>query len=147
MARHDRVGERCSGSQSGAGEEHEDPELTEHEVGSVWNLPRDRSGPRHDAKAESDDQRAARGTQLDVPARQWHGDRADEQTGGDPEGETTRIDFGDPPLRVAEQSGHRIQLIDWTNHTDSIAQLEHGVVTGDTIVIAPAQPRRHDAES
>ena len=87
------------------------------------------------------------GTQLDVPARQWKRDRADEESSGDPEGEATRIDFGDPPLRVAEQSGNRIQLIDRTNHADSIAELEDGVVTGDTIVIASSKPRRHDAES
>ena len=140
MARDDRVGERRARRQSGAGEEHEDPELAEHQVGGVGDLPRDRSGSRHDAEAEADDERAARRRPTRRRRRPAMAARIvpDEQAGGDTEGEPDRIDFGDPSLRVAEEPGHQAELLGRSDDTDAITELEHGVVTGDADRRRPA---------
>ena len=136
MARHDGVGGHVvAGRQTGAGKEHEDPELAEDQVSGVRS-PGDGSGTRHHAEAEADDEWPRASTQLDVDAaRQWQPDRAHEQPGGDTEGESEGIDLGDQSFGVAEEPGHPAELLSRSDDTDPITEFEHGLVTGDEIVV------------
>ena len=133
----------------GAGEEHQDPELAQDEIGAVRDLPGDRAGAGHEAEHEPDQQRPATGTELQLDTtRQGHVHRAEQQAGGDAEREAHRIDLAEPPFRIAEQPGDRRHLIRRTDDAHTIAELQHEVVVGEQVVIASADPRhRHAMEA
>ena len=106
------VGEGRAGPEPGAGQEHQDAELTEHDVGAVPDLPRDPAGSRQVAEDEADDQRAATGAELQMDiARQRDRHCAQQQPGSDTDGEADRIDLCQPPLGVAEEAGDGDDLL------------------------------------
>ena len=133
----DRVGERGARSESCAGEEGEDPELAQDEVGGPWDLPRDRAGARDRAEAQADDQRSAPGPELDpATTGQRDVDDAEQQPGGDAEREPERVDLGQSALGVAERPGRLVDAARRTDHTHPVAELEDDVVVAQQVVVA-----------
>ena len=123
----------------GAGQEHQDAELAEHDIGAVTDLPRHWSGAGDVAEDQPDDQRPSTGAelQLDVAGQRDRHD-PEQQTCGDAEGEADRVDLGEAPLGVAEQPGDRAQLVARPDDADTVAELQHEVVVGQHVVVAAA---------
>ena len=144
----DRVGERGARTETGAGEEHEDPELAEDEVGRPRDLPRDRSDARERTEAQPDDQRPAARPELELTAtRQWHVDDADQEPGRDAQREPERVDLRQPALGVAERPGDLVDPGRRSDHTNAVAELEDDIVVAQQVVVAAPHPRRHHAEA
>ncbi len=144
----DGVGERGARTESGAGEEHEDPELAEDEVGGPWDLPRDRAGARDRAEAQADHQRPASRPELELATtREWHVDDAEQEPGRDAEREPERVDLRQPAFGVAERAGGLVDAGRRSDHAHPVAELEDDVVVAQQVVVAAPDSRRHHAEA
>jgi hypothetical protein len=99
LPRSDGIGERAARADPRGGEEDEDAELAQHEVGGVRQLECRRTQTRDNPEDQPGDQRPTTGAEVELgTARHWDGDRPDAESDGDADGKAGGIELEQAPL-------------------------------------------------